>query len=305
MGNANSVQTVGYYCYSPKQPCPYVHVDNGNQAITELIVQQTYSHFKEYASQHHPRSEEAQNQIIKQMQSELIQNYTNDVCKSMQQHRNDQIEQMQTLQQCGKIPNIYQLTCLNYITAKDHQDLSEGLGVPILWTVNNIEEFKKLIRANDKSMLRIHSGESYTIRVPIHPNGKSVYWEFATDNHDLGFGLSFEWIIPINNAISIDLNDYSDEEFDDEVKEDIHLFQNTKISNDLEIGEKNPEDNDQKSKNLVIDDLIPLFRRDCHMSTVCGYHKYPGVGYYHFKFDNTYSFWRSKTLYFRFYYCVQ
>lgn len=31
------------------------------------------------------------------------------------------------------------------------------------------------------------------IRVPTHQNGTSLFWEFATDDLDIGFGLSFEW----------------------------------------------------------------------------------------------------------------
>ena len=33
-----------------------------------------------------------------------------------------------------------------------------------------------------------------TVRVPTHKDGKSLYWEFATDGYDVGFGLFFEWV---------------------------------------------------------------------------------------------------------------
>ena len=48
--------------------------------------------------------------------------------------------------------------------------------------------------------------------------------------------------------------------------------------------------------------IIPIYRRDCHEEVYAGSHTYPGKGVYLLKFDNTYSLWRSKTLYYRVYY---
>ncbi len=45
-----------------------------------------------------------------------------------------------------------------------------------------------------------------------------------------------------------------------------------------------------------------IIRRDCHEEVYAGSHAYPGQGVYLLKFDNTYSLWRSKTLYYRVYY---
>ena len=47
---------------------------------------------------------------------------------------------------------------------------------------------------------------------------------------------------------------------------------------------------------------VPIYRRDCHQEVYAGTHQYPGPGVYLLKFDNTYSLWRSKTLYYRVYY---
>ena len=49
-------------------------------------------------------------------------------------------------------------------------------------------------------------------------------------------------------------------------------------------------------------EIIPIYRRDCHEEVYCGSHIYPGQGVYVLKFDNSYSLWRSKTLYYRVYY---
>lgn len=48
--------------------------------------------------------------------------------------------------------------------------------------------------------------------------------------------------------------------------------------------------------------IVPIYRRDCHEEVYAGSHPYPGEGVYLLKFDNSYSLWRSKTLYYRIYY---
>jgi golgi resident protein GCP60 len=48
--------------------------------------------------------------------------------------------------------------------------------------------------------------------------------------------------------------------------------------------------------------VVPVYRRDCQDEVYAGSHTYPGAGVYLLKFDNSYSLWRSKTLYYRVYY---
>jgi hypothetical protein len=48
--------------------------------------------------------------------------------------------------------------------------------------------------------------------------------------------------------------------------------------------------------------IVPIYRRDCHQEVYAGTHQYPGPGVYLLKFDNTYSLWRAKTLFYRVYY---
>lgn len=52
----------------------------------------------------------------------------------------------------------------------------------------------------------------------------------------------------------------------------------------------------------VVSAIVPIFRRDCQLEVYAGSHVYPGQGVYLLKFDNSYSLWRSKTLYYRVYY---
>lgn len=48
--------------------------------------------------------------------------------------------------------------------------------------------------------------------------------------------------------------------------------------------------------------IVPVFRRECQEEVYAGSHVYPGQGVYLLKFDNSYSLWRSKKLYYRVYY---
>ena len=45
--------------------------------------------------------------------------------------------------------------------------------------------------------------------------------------------------------------------------------------------------------------MIVLYRRDCHEEVYAGSHNYPAQGVYLLKFDNSFSLWRNKTLYYR------
>ena len=66
-------------------------------------------------------------------------------------------------------------------------------------------------------MIKVGHGETVTVRVPTHEEGKYIFWEFATDYCDIGFGLHFEWTVAPSNAISVHVSDSSEEdELDDD-----------------------------------------------------------------------------------------
>lgn len=68
------------------------------------------------------------------------------------------------------------------------------------------------------------------------------------------------------------------------------------VSNgDVEKGSKT-----QTNSNLA--EILPVYRLDSHTAVHGGSHDFPGEGTYLLKFDNSYSLWRNKTLYYRVYY---
>ena len=50
------------------------------------------------------------------------------------------------------------------------------------------------------------------VRVPTHEDGTCLFWEFATDHYDIGFGVYFEWTIAPSNTVSVHVSESSDEE---------------------------------------------------------------------------------------------
>lgn len=63
------------------------------------------------------------------------------------------------------------------------------------------------------------------------------------------------------------------------------------------------EERAKKNANKpLLDEIVPVYRRDCHEEVYAGSHQYPGRGVYLLKFDNSYSLWRSKSVYYRVYY---
>lgn len=154
-------------------------------------------------------------------------------------------------------------------------------------TRKDIKEFKESVRKDNDAIIKVGSGETVTVRVPTHEDGRLIFWEFSTDFYDLGFGLYFEWTLSPSNNVTVHVSDSSDE---DEGEDDESGKQ------DIEVGDKVTEN------KPPCDEIIPIFRRDCHEEVYAGSHLYPGRGVYLLKFDNSYSLWRSKTLYYRVYY---
>jgi len=107
----------------------------------------------------------------------------------------------------------------------------------------------------------------------------------------LAFGLFFEWTDSDENEVSVHISDSEDEDVDDEYHDE---------DGDLENGGSVNQALVQKGPPTSV--IVPIYRRDCHMEVYAGTHSYPGKGVYLLKFDNTYSLWRSKTLYYRVYY---
>ncbi|KAL3309208.1 Golgi resident protein GCP60 [Cichlidogyrus casuarinus] len=183
-----------------------------------------------------------------------------------------------------------------------------------IWTRPEIVTFKQEILTTSKECcIKIGSLSTATISVPTHADGATVWWEFATDSYDLGFGLFFEWSTNPSDQIVVTISDSDDEEEEGEnddvengidesgSEEENANSQEVAFSGDMESG-AGKRRRRRHSSELPVDELIPIIRRDCHLQVYCGQHQYPGQGRYLFKFDNSFSLIRSKWLYYRVYY---
>ncbi|XP_077521728.1 Golgi resident protein GCP60 [Amblyomma americanum] len=280
--------------------------------IQEALNRQTYHQFKAYAEQQFPGNTEQQGVLIRQLQEQHYHQYMQQVLSQQQQQQQQKAQGMADGGDAaeGTLPEPEQPTANGDGDMADKGSKEESSGddesteecgqalpamaTASMWTRKDIKEFKEGIRKEGSNgILKVGHGEVVTVRVPTHPNGNCLFWEFATDNYDLGFGMYFEWTTEPGNQMSVHVSE--SEEDDDDEEED-----RSAESGDVEKGSHGEPrgSGNQSSMSMV----IPVFRRDCHEEVYAGSHLYPGQGVYLLKFDNSYSLWRSKTLYYRVYY---
>ncbi|XP_026166657.1 protein TMED8 [Mastacembelus armatus] len=160
---------------------------------------------------------------------------------------------------------------------------------PTTWTSAALKELKAKLQTEKDSVVTVYRGDIMTVHVPTLPEAKKVCWEFATDGYDIGFGIYFDWSPVTSQSITVHISESSDDEDEEEEPE------GPVPNGDVEKGSKT-----QRNSNLA--ELLPVYRQDSHLSVHGGSHDFPGEGTYLLKFDNSYSLWRNKTLYYKVYY---
>ncbi|XP_067841288.1 Golgi resident protein GCP60 [Heptranchias perlo] len=280
-------------------------MEQQKQQIMAALNTQTAVQFQQYAAQQYPGNFEQQQLLIRQLQEQHYQQY-------MQQLYQVQLAQQQaTLQKqlqepivstthigVGEVPTVNGQTATHTdcsekepepesseeVLENGPKDAAPAIAAPSMWTRPQIKDFKEKIRQDADSVITVGRGEVVTVRVPTHEEGSYLFWEFATDNYDIGFGVCFEWTDSPNTAVSVHVSESSDDEDEDE---------------------DSPSEGEKAKKGaskVQVDEVVPVYRRDCHEEVYAGSHQYPGRGVYLLKFDNSYSLWRSKTVYYRVYY---
>lgn len=189
--------------------------------IQDALNQQTYYQFKMYAEQQYPGNPEQQGVLIRQLQEQHYHQY-------MQQlHQNqlvieDQIPEINTatIENAEKEEpkETNETATLNREDSDELPDDYPPIAPPEMWTRQGVDAFKELIRREDgDAVIKVGHGEVVTVRVPTHEDGLCLFWEFATDGYDIGFGLYFEWSKPETNQVSVHITESEEEvEEDDE-----------------------------------------------------------------------------------------
>lgn len=284
----------------------------------ELIAQLQEQHFQQYMQQVYQQQLLHQQQQFMQMQS-MTQKIDNDETQSPpNMNNNNNINNNDTEEEPGAghkekeepvdVTPVTPETEEEEQAEKDEGEVEEEeepltemeengeladlppLAAASIWTRKEPQELKASLKNEKDCILKVGSGETVTVRVPTHEDGSCLFWEFTTDNYDIGFGIYFEWTVAPSNTVSVHISDSSDEEELDE-EEDAN-------KTDPERGMPS----NLKPNRPPTDEILPVYRRDSHEEIFCGSHSYPGRGVYLLKFDNSYSLWRSKTLYYRVYY---
>jgi len=308
-----------------------IQEEKQRRAIQDALNKQTFSQFKGYAEQQYPGNPDQQAQLIRQLQEQHYMQYMQRLYQQQQVAERPDGQQADTMEMEGgatspetsSVGLEEETSLVETVIEKQMEDLklgedgevehnlmangalpfskiipSDEFGEPEepkMWTKKEISEFKESIRKEEaEAIIKINHGETVTVRVPTHMDGKSLYWEFATDNYDVGFGLFFEWVEPEDTQVTVHISD-SEEDEEEYVTDD-------------EGADNENGDAEGGGRSLLVDNgpptscIIPIYRRDCHEEVYAGSHTYPRQGVYQLKFDNSYSLWRSKTLYYRVYY---
>ncbi|XP_056619683.1 Golgi resident protein GCP60 [Triplophysa dalaica] len=291
-----------------------LRVEQQKQQIMAALNAQTAVQFQQYAAQQYPDSLEQQLILIRQLQEQHYQQYMQQLYQvqlaqqqaALQKQQEDAIV-LSTLEASevssppageegpllnGRAESTTDsferepdLEAADEVTENGPTDSPPVIAAPSMWTRPQIKDFKEKIRQDLDSVITVGRGEVVTVRVPTHEEGSYLFWEFATDYYDIGFGVFFEWTDTTNASVSVHVSESSDEDEDEE-------------------GEVHSEEEKAKKEagKPQVDEIVPVYRRDCHEEVYAGSHQYPGRGIYLLKFDNSYSLWRSKTVYYRVYY---
>lgn len=270
--------------------------------LQDALNQQTFHQFKEYAEKQFPGNTDEQARLIKQLQNEHYNQYIQQL-QSQLQHSDFEtlplVENDETLNAKEQETSLVE-------EREDCESESDEFAVvqpASMWTRSDIKEFKaEVSKGKGDGVIRIGHGDTITVRVPTLEGGSSLFWEFATDSYDIGFGVYFEWLKPNCTEVTVHVSESDDEE---DIGEGEGEEEEITCGNldDLESG-SNSQQIPLKGSSFrpPLSIIVPVYRRECQNEVYCGSHNYPGEGSYLLKFDNSFSLWRSKTLYYRIFY---
>ncbi|RXN20664.1 xanthine dehydrogenase oxidase [Labeo rohita] len=184
------------------------------QQIMAVLNAQTAVQFQQYAKQQYPDNPEQQQLLIRQLQEQHYQQYMHQALR-LQQMALQKQQDPNVTQTSEALPapvsNDAAPTCnpnsqSNSLENQEQQTDSKSFHLcvegktgelpiiaPSMWTRPQIKEFKEKVLHDQESVITVGRGEVLTIRVPTHQDGSHLFWEFATDDYDIGFGLHFEW----------------------------------------------------------------------------------------------------------------
>ena len=213
--------------------------EHQRRQIQEALNQQTYYQFRAYAEQQYPGNPEQQAVLIRQLQEQHYHRYMQQLhqnssvieCCSDNHIEKNELDVAKNNDESIESNDSTESTPLKREQqqqkqqAEEEEEQDETDWPPIapakMWTSEGVDEFKETIRreAGD-AVIKVGHGETVTVRVPTHEDGSCLFWEFATDGYDIGFGVYFEWSKPDTNQVSVHISESEDEDDDDDDYDD-------------------------------------------------------------------------------------
>ena len=220
--------------------CSFNYSHLPRRIIQDILNRQTIHQFGSYAKQQYPDNPELQQQLITQLQEQHFQQYIQQMMEQSSELFDGNVQSL-TKNLVGDESNTVneletrndsisrEETITQENTFDEEEDDSEeeeeeeeeetmnpanrSVSNASMWTRKDIDTFKDTIRTEGgDGILKVGHGEIATIRVPTHENGNCIFWEFATDSYDIGFGLLFEWNSTPGNQLSIHISESEDED---------------------------------------------------------------------------------------------
>ncbi|XP_055696313.1 Golgi resident protein GCP60 [Lutzomyia longipalpis] len=272
--------------------------------LQNMLNQQTFHQFKAYAEKQFPGNPDQQAHLIRQLQNEHYHQYMQQL---QVQVTPEGINKIQT-KVCSTENSLERAELATEAEENQYQsENEESFEYPVIsrasmWTRSDLKAFKAEVSAGSgDGVIRVGHGDTVTVRVPTHEGGSCLFWEFCTDNYDIGFGVYFEWGKSYTSEVSVHISESDDEEDLGEDEEDLESSDIATVD-DLESGPLQTTIPSSLQNKPPVSIIVPIYRRDCQNEVYAGSHVYPGDGVYLLKFDNSYSLWRSKTLYYRVFY---
>uniref|UniRef100_A0A5S6QVI4 ACB domain-containing protein n=1 Tax=Trichuris muris TaxID=70415 RepID=A0A5S6QVI4_TRIMR len=237
------------------------------EQVREALNRENFEQFSRYAAEQYPNEPEKREALIKQLQDSHFEEYMAQVYTGRAGGNLDCEEVAEdTAQQKAAMGTGLGSSQLAVSDTSSHEQLVT-IQPASMWTRRDIREFKEAVKQEENGVIKVGYGETVTVRVPTHENGSCIFWEFATDKYDIAFGLLFEWSVSDTSGVSVHVSETDDEE-EEEFEEEIMS------QGDLERGySRNPMINKPQ-----VDQIIPVYRRDCYEEVFAGSHVYPGKG---------------------------
>ncbi|XP_065144500.2 Golgi resident protein GCP60 [Paramisgurnus dabryanus] len=279
-----------------------LQIEHQKHQIMAVLNAQTTVQFQQYAKQQFPDNPEQQQILIKQLQEQHYQQYMQQALRlqqmALQKQQKDSAQSPEASpSELNDVASTWNSNSQsNSLDTQEHQADSKNFRLvvegkpgevsvvaPSMWTRPQIKEFKEKVLYDKESVITVGRGEVLTVRVPTHEEGSHLFWEFATDHYDIGFGLYFEW-----KDLTTPASDKNEGGSEAETKNGTAQVEGEKESEECRLP--------------LVNEVVPVSRRDSHDEVYAGSHQYPGQGVYLLKFDNSYSLWRPKVVYYRVYY---